>query len=385
MRVLRELEQKVTPQHVAARQGDVDALKALHAGGVDLTAWNGLGRAPAGLAAQHNHADALRALHALRVDLALPDGNGHAPGHHAAEHGAIDALTSLHSLDVDLDAPDAWGNRPMHAAAAKGQVASLDKLCELGWGVDLNAANHEGHTPANLAARHGHTEFLQRLREHGVDLSQSPAEGMAPAQVAAEHDQIDTLATMIRWGVAMPQTWPPHLAETGPQRVNQAAVAAAIAELDAGGGMEHTNLASDLTCPVSAAAFGTEGPHRPVRWTDGATSIVMSASVATEILRGTTPKHPLSRQLVSPEDCVGVVESPAFRDGDAQRLAQVRAVRDEMLAGGPEQGRLDRLVQAVKAAEASVPQWQRVLDADQQRVAAGADAAPARAAQCVIS
>ena len=378
------------PALYAARNGHADALRVLGARGADLNARTHNGYVPAYFAARNGHVNALRALAEFRVDLAACDGNGRAPGYCAAERGAVDVLTCLQSLEVDLDAPDAQGNRPIHGAAVTGQVASLDSLYGLGWGVDLNSATRKGYTPANLAARHGHTEFLQRLREHGVDLSQSPADGMAPAQVAAEHDQIDTLAAMIRWGVAMPQTWPAHLAEVGPQRVNQAAVAAALAELEGSKDVNHTNRARDLQCSINFTAFGTEGPQRPVRWIDGSANLVLSDAAATEILSGPTPKHPTSSRVFTAVETVALMTSGEYVGGDPERLAKVRAARDEMLAGAPDEGRLGRLMGRGPDQES---QWQTVVRLDQERQAAGivagagagAGAAPARTARCVIS
>lgn len=367
------------PAHAAAEKGHVDALMALAECHVDLNVRSDeLGWAPVHLAALGDRDDALRTMGALSVDLNARTSVGeYSAAYLAAQMGNGAALRALGECGADLVAPTADGSAPVHVAAEGGHVDALRVLHASG--VDMTAVNRSGDAPAHLAAAHGAVDAMFFLHGVGVDLSGSDAAGMAPLHVAAEDDQIPTLATLISRGVPMPGTWPPHLAEIGRQRVNQAAVAAAIAEFEGSANVKVKNMAYELMCPVSMAAFGTEGPNRPVRWTDGASSIVMSASAALNMLGVDTPKHPISGRVLTPEECLAVVESEAFAQGDAQRLAQVRAARDVMLAGGPEVGRLDRLMEAMP------PEWQRVLQADQRRVAgadsgAGAPSAPERPA-----
>jgi hypothetical protein len=220
-----------------------------------------------------------------------------------------------------------------------------------------------------------------------------------PAAVPAAVPQIDAFAAM-----HMPHAWPaavpqmdalaamdmPHAVPADvPQMdalaamdmpharraiVNQATVAAAIAVLQAGD-QQAQNRASELTCPVSHEAYSTEEPYRPVRWNDGNASIVMSASMVTEWLSRPAPLHPYSGRVLSPGECRSIIGSAAFLQGDGERLALVRAACAVMQDGGPEQGRLDRLLEAMQAAV--VPEWQRYVRAPEGAGRAGAGAGAA--------
>jgi ankyrin repeat protein len=63
-----------------------------------------------------------------------------------------------------------------------GNVDVLRVLTELG--ADLNRANHEGFTPAHIAAQTGSVDVLRVLRKLGADLYQANQQGFFSSRLS---------------------------------------------------------------------------------------------------------------------------------------------------------------------------------------------------------
>ncbi|XP_036084039.1 espin isoform X3 [Rousettus aegyptiacus] len=207
----------------AARQGELDVLKSLHAAGqLGPSLCDPLDALPV------HHAARAGRLHCLRFlveEAALPADararNGATPAHDAAATGHLSCLQWLLSQGgckvQDKDSSGAtvlhlaarfghpevvdWllshgggdpnmatdtGALPIHYAAAKGDFPSLRLL--IGHHPEgVNAQTKNGATPLYLACQEGHLEVTQYLvQECGADPHTSAHDGMTPLHAAAQ-------------------------------------------------------------------------------------------------------------------------------------------------------------------------------------------------------
>ncbi|XP_027468427.1 espin isoform X3 [Zalophus californianus] len=210
----------------AARQGDLDVLKSLHAAGLlKASLRDPLDALPVHYAAR---AGKLHCLRFLVEEAALPAAararNGATPAHDAAATGHLACLqwllsqggcgvqdkdnsgaTVLH-LAARFGHPELvdWllrhgggdpavatetGALPVHYAAAKGDFPSLRLL--IGHHPEgVNAQTKNGATPLYLACQEGHLEVTQYLvQECGADPHASAHDGMTPLHAAAQMGQ----------------------------------------------------------------------------------------------------------------------------------------------------------------------------------------------------
>ena len=172
-----------TPAHLAAMEGHVHRLRALHELGAaaSLSAVGANKMTPAHLAAMEGHVSCLRALHELgaAASLSVADAKGRTPAHAAAMLGHVRCLHALHELGAaaSLVALDADGLTPLHAAAMKmppdhanserDYVRCVRFLVQVG--ADIDQTDGIGNTPLLLAARHGHLLNVQELCLHGAN------------------------------------------------------------------------------------------------------------------------------------------------------------------------------------------------------------------------
>ncbi|XP_011540534.1 espin isoform X2 [Homo sapiens] len=207
----------------AARQGELDVLRSLHAAGL-------LGpslRDPLDALPVH-HAARAGKLHCLRFlveEAALPAAararNGATPAHDASATGHLACLQwllsqggcrvqdkdnsgatvlhlaarfghpevvnwLLHHGGGDPTAATDMGALPIHYAAAKGDFPSLRLLVEH-YPEGVNAQTKNGATPLYLACQEGHLEVTQYLvQECGADPHARAHDGMTPLHAAAQ-------------------------------------------------------------------------------------------------------------------------------------------------------------------------------------------------------
>ena len=57
-------------------------------------------------------------------------------------------------------------------------------------GININARDHRGQTPAHLAATHGHSHTLQAIIRAGADVNLQDSNGWTPVHSAAFHGVI---------------------------------------------------------------------------------------------------------------------------------------------------------------------------------------------------
>ncbi|XP_065552620.1 espin isoform X2 [Lathamus discolor] len=151
---------------LAARQGDVEALRGLRAAGL------------------------------LRPG--LRDALGASPAHHAARAGRLACLRFL-AAEAALrgDARARNGATPAHDAAATGNLACLQWLLTQG-GCGVQDTDNSGATILHLAARFGHHEVIEwLLRFGGSDPTAATNTGALPIHYAAAKGDFPSLRLLL--------------------------------------------------------------------------------------------------------------------------------------------------------------------------------------------
>lgn len=151
----------------AAKRGDVEAVEALLARGVDV---------------QTAHADGLTALH------------------WAAMRGDVPMVETLLYAGANLEAVTRIGQHtPLHVASKSGRDAVARRL--LTAGSNPHARTATGVTALHLAAQAGNAEAVAALLDHGADVdAQESTWGQTPLIFAAASDRTSALNVLMERG-----------------------------------------------------------------------------------------------------------------------------------------------------------------------------------------
>ncbi len=152
----------------AARAGDLDAVRALLAGGEDANA---------------AHGDGMSALH------------------WAAEHGDPSLVETLLQGGAKVDATTRIGNyTPLHVASAAGQAEVVQQLLDAGSDA-MTAITTSGATPLHLAADAGSVAAIEALVDHGADVNaREKTWGQTPLIFAAARNRVDAIRALLGRG-----------------------------------------------------------------------------------------------------------------------------------------------------------------------------------------
>ena len=152
----------VAALHGVAERDDADQARALLADGADPDEAAANGMRPLHRAAMHDGAGVGALLLEAGADLEAGDEDGMRPLHLAAMAGAEGMVALLLQGGARHDVA-ARRRAPLHWAALYGREGSVRLL--LAAGAERGAPDGSGSTPAQLAARKGHTATAQALAE----------------------------------------------------------------------------------------------------------------------------------------------------------------------------------------------------------------------------
>ena len=152
--------------HVAARQGDLEALKAQIAKGANLNQADRFGYTPLVCALEANGMEAFKLLLDAGADANVKDGTGAPPLVAAASRGQLQMVQLLLAKGADVKATDRQDATALHAAVRTSQQPVVEALVEAG--ADVNALDKRRQTPLTLAQRTQRAAIIEYLQQHGA-------------------------------------------------------------------------------------------------------------------------------------------------------------------------------------------------------------------------
>ena len=157
--------------HIAAEEGNINAIKKHLAAGTNLNARNKGGFTPLQIAAGEGQKEIAELLIAkgANVNAKSDDGLTALLAANLGPHKEVAKL--LITKGADVNARGFFGMTPLHAAAMEGNKEIAELL--IAAGADLNAKAESGETPLELAIDLKQTKIADLLRKHGADLKQT--------------------------------------------------------------------------------------------------------------------------------------------------------------------------------------------------------------------
>ncbi|XP_055495797.1 ankyrin repeat and SOCS box protein 3 isoform X1 [Leucoraja erinacea] len=187
---------------LAAREGNVELLKALIKKGHSLDIADNRGWYPIHEAASHTTLKCLRLLlhkASLTSGVELKTYEGETALHLAAKHGHLKIVQILLQAGANPNAVTNENVTPLFLAAEKGHIAIVRTLLK-------NEARINGAHSACLwslvhqAAYQGHLDVLKFLLEKGADKESKDDYGITPLFLAAQYGKVESLRTLIQHG-----------------------------------------------------------------------------------------------------------------------------------------------------------------------------------------
>ncbi|KAH6827626.1 hypothetical protein C2S53_015966 [Perilla frutescens var. hirtella] len=208
--------------HVAAAMNRVDMMEIMCLSyiDIDLNAGDEQGRTPLHLAAANGQVEAIQFLVSVGSDGDVTDQDGRTPLHFAAEEGHLDAVERLlgHAVfakyAVDREGKTAFalaverGNSHLYDALRLGDLlqraARIDdvhtmKSC-LAQGAKVNGFDQNGWTPLHRAAFKGHLESVRLLLSHGARVDSVDGSGYTPLLRAVEAGHVEVAMYLLSHG-----------------------------------------------------------------------------------------------------------------------------------------------------------------------------------------
>ncbi len=177
-------EQGLTRLHHAVIAGDVAALKAGLAKGIDPNSRDFSCTTPLHLAALHNRSECAEAL--LRAGAAWQEQDNHGRNtlHLAAAQGSSAVLGLLLNNGADPNSTMWKDITPLHVAAWHGQVEIMDLLSR--FKADMNFRNDDGNSALHFAAGNNKIKVVKLLIGYGADPQLGNLQGKTYLQVVNE-------------------------------------------------------------------------------------------------------------------------------------------------------------------------------------------------------
>ena len=173
--------------HVAARKGDVQAVKLLVCCGADVNELNEKGQTPLHTAAgglkDCRELCSILIEHKAKIDAVDKDGNQ--PLHLACERGRIQTSLLLLSKGANANSLNADGQTPLHTAA--GGLKDFCELCSIlvKHKAKIDAVDKHGNQPLHLACERGRIQTSLLLLSKGANANSLNADGQTPLHTAA--------------------------------------------------------------------------------------------------------------------------------------------------------------------------------------------------------
>ncbi len=174
------------PLVVAARYGQLGAIRKLVAEGADLNALGTKGRTALMAAAEYDHVPAVRLLLEMGADPNASGRSGRTALMVASREGRVEVAKILLAGGASVNARTRFAPTAL-MEAARGGYAEVARVL-LDRGANVAAKDEQGESALMQAVRKGHVEVVRLLLERGADCSTQDKGGES------------VLKTAIRWG-----------------------------------------------------------------------------------------------------------------------------------------------------------------------------------------
>ncbi|KAM9734146.1 ankyrin repeat and protein kinase domain-containing protein 1 [Menidia menidia] len=186
-------EDRWTPIHFAAQNGDERSVRLLLDKGAAADAREKDGWTPLHLACQNGHETVVRLLLSRLSEEAVAEREklrGRTALHLASYYGHLSIVQLLLTRGADPDGTDLSLCTALHLSAEQGHNRIVRQLLKKG--VSSDKADSRGFTPLHLAALKGHTGICQHLMSHKADPNARTLQGWTPVHLAAlkGHDAV---------------------------------------------------------------------------------------------------------------------------------------------------------------------------------------------------
>lgn len=186
--------------HAAATTGDLAAISAALADGVDPDARDATGRTPLMAATHARQAEAFGALLAAGADVDLQDDRLDNPFLYAGAEGLLDILRLANEAGADAAITNRYGGVAVIPASERGHVEVVRYLLTE-TDVDVNRVNNLGWTAlleAILLSDGGprHQTIVALLIDHGADVNLADGDGVRPLAHARARGQAEIVAIL---------------------------------------------------------------------------------------------------------------------------------------------------------------------------------------------
>ena len=199
----------------AAREGNIEVVKALIAAGADVNARDESGSTPLHYTWQRGKTEAIKVLIASGADINAMDKDGQTPLYLAAGHKSLESIKVLIAAGADINLRDKYGYTPLDTGLRQGITSETAKALIAG-GADVNSVSGMfKFTPLHLALSHAYlvpstslqelpslenAEILKALIYAGADINAKARDGKTPLHYAACINNVDITKILIEAG-----------------------------------------------------------------------------------------------------------------------------------------------------------------------------------------
>jgi len=160
--------QMLTPLHLAAARGSLNAISLLLQNGADVNAQDDSRSTPMHQASDNGSLEVVKLPIDHGADSTALDNNGSIPLHLASDNGTVELVSLLIQRDANVKAKN---STPLHKASCRGPPDVVDVL--LDHGGDPNARDDMGWTPLHIASQQGAVtvDVAKRLLARGANVN----------------------------------------------------------------------------------------------------------------------------------------------------------------------------------------------------------------------
>ncbi|MCR4556007.1 MAG: ankyrin repeat domain-containing protein [Alphaproteobacteria bacterium] len=174
-----------TPQHLAAKKGNLRLLDLLISKEADKEKKNKAGDTPLLIAAK-KIPQLYDMLVLYEADINTQDVNGDTPLLIAVKNNMPFLCKVLILYGADINIQDANGDTPLHLAAKEGNLRLLDLL--ISKEADKKKKNKAGDTPLLIVIKNKNSSLINALISYGADVDAQDANGDTPLHLAAKEN-----------------------------------------------------------------------------------------------------------------------------------------------------------------------------------------------------